>query len=169
MLWFFFAYIPQYRSVLDVEYQILGIQKCINKWIWQSPYLSLYQQCNLFEALEILQYATHSHTLYPSQRNLLGSCMLTVIWKKIIQLILTISPYFLFALNLHRWHNEVVCIVNLQRTILYAPNDVSQYFSIQRERRVYVLVLWEKKQFDSSISFWFWASFVVIFIYFFLS
>lgn len=82
LLWFFFAYIPQYRSVLDVEYQILGLQKCINKWIWQSPYLSLYQQCNLFEALEILQYATHSHTLYPSQRNLLGSCMLIVIWKK---------------------------------------------------------------------------------------
>lgn len=79
---FFFAYIPQYRSVLDVEYQILGIQKCINKWIWQSPYLLLYQQCNLFESLEILQYATHSHTLYPSQRNLLGSCMLIVIWKK---------------------------------------------------------------------------------------
>lgn len=90
---FFFAYIPQYRSVLDVEYQILGIQKCINKWIWRSPYLSLYQQCNLFEALEILQYATHSHTLYPSQRNLLGSCMLIVIWKKNH----SINTYYVFT------------------------------------------------------------------------
>lgn len=127
---------------MDVEYQVLvKYRSALTTGFDNLLIFSLYQQCNLFEALEILQCATHLYTMYPLQRNLLGSCTLIVIWpkKKIIQLILTISLQFSFALNLHRWHNEVVWVVNLLRAILYVNYVI--YNSIQWARRVHACFL----------------------------